>query len=302
MASANWTWSTRALFLLIVLFWGLNYPFVVLGLDDANPLWLATFRAGVGALVVLAYVSSIRGWGRLDTAGRRDALLLGVPNTALFFGLWFLAAREIAPGLAAVIIYTFPLWVAILSVPVLQHRLKSGQWLALALGFGGVVLASQVWETRSSSASLMPIVELLAAAISWAVGTAVFQRRFPVSAIQEANAYQLIGGSVALLGATLIFTPHPLPTFTISFWLTVLWLGVLGTALAYVIWFWLLGRTEAATLAAYTFLVPVVALAASVTYFHESLSALQIAGVALVLVSIYGIASATGLMGSRTEN
>jgi drug/metabolite transporter (DMT)-like permease len=291
------SWSTAGIFLLVVLFWGLNYPFVVLGLDYASPLWLASLRAGLGALVIVPYLSGTHGWGRLDGQGRRDAMLLGIPNTAAFLGLWFLAAQHLAPGLTAVIIYTFPLWVALLSAPTLNQRLTARHWIAVSVGFVGVVLASKVWQVSGSSISLLPVIELLGAAVAWALGTVLFQRRFEPAAFQEANAFQLIGGTVALLIATLVITPFPLPHFTISLVITILWLGVLGTGVAYAIWFWLLSETKAATLAAYTFLVPVVALVASVSYFHESLSLLQIVGVVFVLGSVYGIATAGRRMG-----
>jgi probable blue pigment (indigoidine) exporter len=290
--------TTAGIFLLIVLFWGLNYPFVILGLAFASPLWLASLRAGLGAIVLVAYVSWTREWGRLDSKQRRDAILIGVPNTAIFFGLWFVAAQHLAPGLTAVVIYTFPLIVALLSAPVLNQRLTARHWTAVIIGFAGVVLASQVWQVSGSSADLIPIVELLVAAFSWALATVLFQRRFEPATFQEANAFQLIGGTAALLIATLVFAPLPLPHFTVSLLLTVFWLGVLGTGLAYAIWFRLLSHTKAATLSAYTFLVPVVALIVSVTYFHESLSVPQVVGVLLVLASIYGIATARGTSAS----
>jgi drug/metabolite transporter (DMT)-like permease len=289
VAAPTWTWGTRAAFLLLVLFWGLNYPFVNLGLESASPLWLASLRAGLGAVTTLAVVSGRRAWGTLDRRGRRDALLLGLPNTALFFGPWFWAARDVTPGIAAVIIYTFPLWVALLSFPVLGRSLRGAQWAAVVVGFGGVALISQV-GVSSATVSAVSAVALLGAAIAWAIGTVLFQRRFRREQMLEANAYQLVGGTAALLAATWVLAPLPLPTATADLAASLLWMGLLGTAAAYAIWFTLLGRTPASTLSAYVFLVPVVALAASAAYFGERLTALQILGVGLVLVSIYGIA------------
>ncbi|MGA7649180.1 MAG: EamA family transporter, partial [Thermoplasmata archaeon] len=75
---------------------------------------------------------------------------------------------------------------------------------------------------------------------------------------------------------------------------TVGYLGILGTAVGYSIWLDLLGRTRAATLGAYLFVVPVVALAASTLIFHEQLSYPQLVGVVFVLASIYGIGKAPG--------
>ncbi len=280
------------MFLLVALFWGFNYLFVDFGLELASPLWLAALRAGTGALATLAFVTGLRAWGTLDLPGKRDALLLGLPNTTLFLGLWFWAARDVQPGIAAVVIYTFPLWVALLSPLVLGHRLGLRHWASVAAGFAGVALISQIGQAGAAGVSGTAILLLLAAAVSWAFGTVLFQRRFRREQMLEANAYQLIGGSFGLLGATLLFAPLPLPHWNLDLVATVLWLGVLGTAVAYRIWFTLLGRTRAATLSGYTFLVPVVALTASAVLFGERLSLVPLGGVVLVLFSIYGIGRA----------
>jgi drug/metabolite transporter (DMT)-like permease len=292
VTSTSWSFSSRLLFVLLVVFWGFNYIFVNVGLGFSSPLWLASLRAGTGAVATFALVTGIRGWGTLDGAGRRDALLLGLPNTALFFGLWFSAARDVLPGIAAVMIYTFPLWVAVLSYPVLGHRLGPRHWISVAIGFAGVALISQIGEGGGAHLPIVALVMLLGAALAWALGTVLFQRRFPSEQMLEANAYQLGGGSVALLVATLVISPTPLPRPNVDLLAAVLWLGVVGTAVAYAIWYSLLGRTRAATLSAYLFLVPVVALGASAVIFGERLSVLQLVGVGLVLVGIYGIGRA----------
>jgi drug/metabolite transporter (DMT)-like permease len=277
----------------VAVVWGLNYIFVNLGLAFSGPLWLATLRAAfglIGSAAILAVVGRTR---KLDRRGRRDALLLGVPNITVFFALWFLAAGQILPGVAAMIIYTYPLWVALLSAPVLSHRLTRRHWASVAIGFAGVALISQIGSFAGGAIPVVPILELLVAAFAWAMATVVIQRRFRPEEMLEANFFQLVGGAAGLLVLTLALTPSPLPAVTQpGLWVTVIWLGILGTAVAYSIWFDLLGRTRAATLSAYLFLVPVVALAASAAIFHERLSDFQLVGVMFVLVSIYGIGRA----------
>jgi drug/metabolite transporter (DMT)-like permease len=293
MADDGWTWSVRLVFLLLVVVWGLNYPFVNLGLHSASPLWLASLRAGLGAATTVGIVTARRAWGTLDRAGRQDALLLGIPTTALFFGLWFWAARLVTPGIAAVVIYTFPLWVALLSYPILAQRLRPLQWGAVALGFVGVALISQVGTAGSTTVPLSAGAALLGSALAWALGTVLFVRRFRREQMMEANAFQMVGGTVGLLGATLVLAATPLPSPTPDLVFAAVWLGVLGTSIAYAIWFMLLGRTRASTLSAYLFLVPVVALAVGALYFGERLAWVHVLGVVLVLASTYGIARAT---------
>ncbi len=285
-------WTVRLLFLFLSVVWGLNFLFIRIGLDDASPLWLALLRAAVGAAATAVMLVPLHTWRELDARGRRDALLLGIPNTTLFYAFLFAALESVLPGVAAVLTYTFPLWVAVLSPFVLGHRLTIKHWGAVAGGFLGVVLIAHAWTVFTSGVSALAVLELLGAALSWALGTVLFQRRFRREEMLEANAFQLFGGTAGLAVLVVAFTPVPLPTWTGPLAATLLWTGVLGTTLAYSIWFWLLGRTRAATLSAYVFLVPVVALGASALFFGERLDVEQLGGVFLVLLSIYGIARA----------
>ncbi|MGC2288538.1 MAG: EamA family transporter, partial [Thermoplasmata archaeon] len=77
---------------------------------------------------------------------------------------------------------------------------------------------------------------------------------------------------------------------TSNFFLSLLWLGLVGTALAYAIWFLLLERFPAPTVSTWAFLTPVVALAASVVIFGESLDFFQIIGVVAVLAGALVVA------------
>ena len=296
------SWGARSLFLLLSVVWGFNFVFVRVGLADAGPLWLAFLRAAVGAGATAVVVSLLGAWRELDARGRRAAFLLGLPNTAAIYALVMLGIQSVLPGLAAVLTYTFPLWVAILSPTVLGHRLTGLDWAAIAGGFVGVVLVAGGWDILSAGLPLAAVVELLAAAISWAVGTVLFQRRFRREEMLGANAYQLLGGAAGLAVAVGLLAPRPLPTASLSLDVSVLWLGIVGTTLAYTVWFWLLGRTRAATLSAYVFLVPVVALGASTVVFGERLSPIQLVGVALVFLSIYGISAARDSTGSGSAS
>ncbi len=290
MDETGWSWTQRALFLVVVVAWGLNYLFVDVGLTAASPLWLAFLRAGVGGAATAPLLFRSRTSPSLDRRGVRDAMLLGVPNTGLFLALWFLGAQYVLPGVAAVVIYTFPLWVALLSRPILGHVLAPMQTAAIAAGFVGVALISQVWEVAGGTVALLPLAALLGAAICWAFGTVLFQRRFRPEHSLDANAWGLLGGTLFLGAAVALVAPAPLPHLgSPALWESVAWLGLIGTGLAYASWYTLLARTRAATLSAYLFLVPVVALVASAVVFGERLVAIQLLGVGLVLVSLLGI-------------
>lgn len=277
-------WSIA--FAVLVSVWGLNYVFVRWGLEFAGPLWLAGLRAGVGALGVGLFLVARAPISRLSAGARRDALLIGIPNTAAFFGLWFIAAGEVPPGETAVVIYTFPLWVALLSFVWLREPIRPSLAAAMVVGFVGVALISGAWGGSGGALAPLPLAELLAGSIAWAVGTIGFKLRFRGEEVLEANVLQLASGSAILLVAALLLEPHGAEP-SVGLLATEAWLGLAGTALAYSIWFTLLARGPATTLSGFVFLVPVVALGAASLLLQESTNLIQFAGTGLVLVSVY---------------
>ncbi|MGI0068078.1 MAG: DMT family transporter [Thermoplasmata archaeon] len=294
------TATSVLLFLTMTVAWGINYLFVVVGLNYATPLWLAGLRAAVGAIVVFAFLRATQQPRALDAAGRRDALIIGLPSTAGFLGLWFYAAALVPAGETAILIYTFPLWVALLSPWVLGHPLSGRHWLAIGIGFAGVVFISQPWSLGVGANSPISFVELLAAAVFWALGTVIMQRRFRgPGEMNEANVYQMAGGAAALLAFALVINHSQLPTPSPVLGVVLLWIGVIGTGYAYSVWYRLLSRIRASTLAAYTFLVPMITVIASSIFFRERFTVPEIAGMALVVVSIYLIGTARALPPTR---
>ena len=287
MPRRGWDLASWTLFAFMVVAWAGNYLFVREGELFVAPLWLATLRAASGAGGVAVFLMLRPARASFSRADRRDAILLGIPNTAVFLALWFVAAPSIPPGQTAVIIYTFPLWVALFSPWVLGSRLGTQHWAAVGLGFAGVVLVSQPWVLGAGHVSVTRVAELLGAAVSWAAATVVFQRRFTPEALSQANLYQLAGGAIALTALAFVFAGPPQPRLSPDLWVSVLWLGLFGTAFAYGVWFFLLRSVHASVLSADAFLVPLVAVALSVLFDGGRLSSVQIVGAALVLIAIY---------------
>jgi drug/metabolite transporter (DMT)-like permease len=286
-------WVLAILYVGMILAWGLNFIFVRVGLASSPPLWLAAFRATLGTAGVGVGLLAWRSNVSLNAQERRDALLLGIPTTGVFFGLWFSAASLVPPGQTAVVIYTFPLWVVILSALALGERTHPYAWASVAVGFLGVVLIEQPWSGPAGKIPLSAIAELLIAAACWAVGTIFLKARIRGPGLRAANAYQLLSGTIVLvLGAALV-EPHPVIAVTSSFVISLLWLGLIGTSGANVVWFVLLERFPAPTVSTWAFLTPVVALIASVLIFAERLDVVQILGVAAVLSSAFVVARTT---------
>lgn len=289
-ASGPKTWVLAILYVGMVLAWGLNFIFAKIGLASSPPLWLAAFRALLGTAGVAAGALAWRSSFHLTALERRDAILLGIPTTGLFFGLWFSAATQVPPGQTAVVVYTFPLWVVVLSFLLVNEKAPPLAWMSVVVGFLGVVLVEQPWSGVSGRIPPEAIGELLGAAACWALGTVLLKARIRPAGLRIANGYQLLGGAVVLVLAAAALEPHPSIDLSTSFYVSILWLGLVGAALANAIWFTLLQHFPAPTVSTWAFLTPVVALVASILIFGESLDPVQIIGIVAILAGVVVVA------------
>ena len=114
-----------------------------------------------------------------------------------------------------------------------------------------------------------------------------FKRLFKGDELLRANAWQLFGSMVTLGMWAALTTPIDGIKWGPNLLLVVLWLGVLGNAVVYVIFFTLLNRYSASSLTAYFFMVVVIALVSSYLIFGEKISLLQGAGAASIIAAIY---------------
>jgi drug/metabolite transporter (DMT)-like permease len=273
-------------FALVFLIWGLNYPFVSLGLAYSPPIWLAFFRALLGFFAAAVLLFAMRTAGSLTTRQKIIALLLGVPGSAVFLGFWFMGETLVPPGLTSVLIYTFPLWIMFISIPVLGERPRPLRIGAALLGFFGVALAEQIGLVNMSS-DLTALVELAIAGFLFAFLNVGFKRFFKGDELLRANVYQLGGSLLPLVVWAEFASPFQAVRWNPELLAVLLWLGIIGTAVSFVAWFWLLSRHSASSMGAYAFTAVVVALASSFIIFGERVNLIQAAGVLAIMVSIY---------------
>ncbi len=280
------TLRAAGLFTCVVLVFGLNYIFVGFGLEYCSPIWLAFFRAlfGVGGVIVL--LLALRTQGYLSTQQKIVALLLGIPGTALFFGLWFSGGTRVLPGLTSVIIYTYPLWVVLLSALTLKEKPKPLKIVGVLLGFFGVALAAQRGFADLGS-NAVALAELAASAFCFAFLNVSMKRFFKGQQLLRANMWQLAGALLPLLVWATWSSPFSAIRWTPELLGILVWIGILGTAINFIIWFWLLSHYSASSLSGYSFLSVIVALISSIVLFGESITPLQAVGVAVIIAAVY---------------
>ena len=271
----------------LVLFWGSAFAVVKVGLGYSPPLLFAGLRSLTGGLaMVLAAVI----WGG-NPKLRRDwpvFLLLTLFNVALFIGLQTYAIVYLPSGSAAVLVYLQPILVGLLAWPILGESLTAAQVVGLLLGFSGIVAVS-AGSFSGSVGALSPLGVTLGAisALCWALGTVFFKKYEARVSTLWAVALPFVAGGVMLTAVGLFVEDWGSITWNGTFVSSMLYSGVIGISLAWVIWFALVRAGEASRVASYIFFVPLTAVLIGVLFLDEPLGYTLLVGAAFVVSGIY---------------
>ena len=284
---------TVLLLALVAFFWALCFPLINLGLSSAPPLKFAGLRALIAGCTVLVLAFVLRrplprGW-RIWAA----LLIVGGGATTLgFFGM-FIGGARVTPGLATVIENTQPLIAALLAWLLLGESLGSHRRAGLLLGFAGIAVISAPRFADGTPNSATGLAILLASAFGVGLANVVLKSLAGRVDVLMAVGWQLLLGSGPLLIAGACVeqrqTVHWDPVFAFA----LLTLSLLGTAVASVLWFYLLRRAAVGRLTTYTFLTPVFGLLLSYLLFGERLNVWQISGTVLVLAGVWRMTGST---------
>lgn len=258
--------------------WGSTYLVTTETLPAGYPVTLAALRALPAGLILLGVTRCLppRDWlGRV--------IVLGSLNFALFWVLLFVAAYRLPGGVAATLGALQAMMVIFLARGWLGTPIRIGAFGAAVMGFLGVALL-----LISPEAALDPIgiAAGLGGAASMAAGT-VLSRKWqpPVSTLSFA-AWQLTAGGLILLPLALIVEP-PLPTLTLTNMMGLVWLGLIGAALTYVIWFRGVARLEPGAVSMLGMMSPVTAVLLGWVVLGQGLTMLQGIGAFIVLGSVW---------------
>ncbi len=211
------------------------------------------------------------------------ASAIGVLANALYLGLTYTALRHLSSGMAAIIASTNPLVLALVAPRLLGERLTPLKALGLALGFGGVV-AIVYARSGSGGAALGDVLLAFFGVCASVAATLLYKRAATNESLLSINAIQLVVAGLVIVPIAAFAAPvahlRVTPELIVSFVYLVLVLSV-GASL---IWFWLLTHGEASRVTAFYYLTPAFGLAIAALLLHEPVGPHDIVG----LVAIAG--------------
>ena len=258
--------------------WGTTYLVTSELLPAGRPLLAAVLRAMPAGLLLLALTRTLpRGawWWK--------APILGGLNIGVFFALLFVAAYRLPGGVAATIGAVQPLIVAVLASRLVGEALTFRRVLAGAAGMAGVAL---LVLQATGRLNVIGVGAALGGAAAMAVGTVLSKRwGHPASAL-AVTSWQLVSGGVLLIPVLLSVEGLPTQPLSSRNVAGFAYLALIGTALAYTLWFRGIQLLPVGSVAFLGLLSPVVAVLAGWAFLAQTLSWGQILGTATILISL----------------
>jgi drug/metabolite transporter (DMT)-like permease len=283
--AARRRWLPIAALILLALIWGYSWVVMKIALGYVQPFTFAVLRTflGAGALFLALPL-----FGRpLRPKALGPTALLGLLQTTGFVGLLTWALKDGGAGKTAILTYTMPFWLLLMAWVVLGERLKGFQWAAVGLALAGLILVLSPWRLEGKTSDFLAMGGALFWAAS-AVYAKILRRRHQVDLL-SLTAWQMLLGSIPLV-VLAIATWKGSPQWTGTFIACLLFVALLGNALAWVLWLYILDSFRAGTAGLATLLTPVVGILSAWIQLGERPGLLE----GLGMIAIVGALLVTG--------
>jgi drug/metabolite transporter (DMT)-like permease len=274
---------TYIAFGVVVIFGGLNSIGIRYIVAELPPFWGATLRF-VPASALLFLLVLVQRLPLPKGRALLGALIYGVLEFGIAFALAFWSLQTISAGLGQVVLALTPLLTLMFAI---LHRQEGFRWQALAgglLAIGGIALIFA--DQLSGEVTLLPLIAIVLSAVCFAEAGVII-KGFPQSHPITTNAIGMAAGAVVLFTVSLIWgEPRLLPTLPVT-WLAYLYLILIGSCLAFILFLYVLKRWTASA-ASYIFvLMPFVTILVATWIGQETVTLVFLVGGALVLLGIY---------------
>ncbi len=283
-----------AMLVTVALLWGASFMFIKIAVRELAPATLVLGRIGIGALT-LALVVPLMVGGRATVAAIRANLgwlvVVGLVNVAMPFWLLSWGETRIDSGLASIIQGAVPIFNAVIAFGFFREvRVTGLRLVGVAIGFVGVALL----VGAQPHGKVLGALAVVGMALCYAIGQLLAARHLAAVQPPIVALTTLAVASLAMLPAGIAQAPHHVPHWkTIG---AVLALAVPLTALAFLLFYAIIGGAGAAYASLVTYLVPPIALLYGAIFLGERFGAAAFGGLALILG---GVALGTGRLRLR---
>jgi drug/metabolite transporter (DMT)-like permease len=283
-------WKTLLAFAIIYFVWGSTFLAIRVGVHEVPPFLLAGIRFLVAGLVLYGWMIA-RGERSLKAREWVSVSVIAIMIFVLDYGLLFWAEQRVPSGIAAVMMATIPVFMALSEVIFLRtQRLTARLAVALSIRLCGVaVLTSHSLDLGGEPIDARGAVALVVASVSWSIASALMRKLpLPPSKVMTSGAEMLAGGLFLIVtaGALGEFRSFHPSSVSREAWLSLAYLIVPGSIIAYTAYVWLIARESPTKVGTYAYVNPVVAVLIGYLWGGEGLGVRTILGTVFVLISV----------------
>jgi drug/metabolite transporter (DMT)-like permease len=284
------TWKTLLAFAIIYFVWGSTFLAIRIGVHEVPPLLFAAMRFLVAGLVLYGWMIA-RGERSPNPRQWMSVAVLALLIFVIDYGLLFWAEQRVPSGIAAVIMATIPVFIALSEILFLRtQRLTVRLSAALLIGIAGVaVLMSRSLNLGGAPIDRAGAMAIIIGSLSWSIAS-VLTRRLPLpsSKVMSSGAQMLAGGVMLTLAAVAFgeFRNFHPSTISAGAWFSLLYLIIAGSIIGFTAYVWLIHHESPTKVGTYAYVNPVVAVLVGFFFGGETLGLRTILGSLFVLISV----------------
>jgi len=257
-----------------------------IGIQAVEPLLLFNVRFLLAGILMLVY-AHLFAKNKLPKKGDwKQLLIFGLLNTTVYLGLYIIALKQVSAGIGSLAPATNPLMIGILSALWTGRRVKAVQWVSIALGMAGVIIATYPL-LQNSTATVQGLALMLLSMLCYSAGVIYFaETKWQLPSI-VINGWQVFIGGIVLLPFTfLMHHPSAVNHFDSRFWGAEGWLIIPVSIISVQLWLYLL-KVDAVRASLWLFLCPVFGFVYAAILLSEPITAYTVVGTLFVIIGLY---------------
>ncbi|MGE5521156.1 MAG: DMT family transporter [Candidatus Dadabacteria bacterium] len=271
---------------LFALLWASASTATKIGLVHAQPFVIADIRFALAAVIMLFLAHVI--WRKRLPHGKEwsQLVIYGFLNITVYLGFYVIAMQYITAGIGALSVAINPIFISVLSIPLLKQKLKLHVIVGLVVCTVGVLCSA--WPLfQHQLVTSKGLILLFISMLSYSLA-AIYIANQKISGLHlfALNGWQTLFGGLLLLPVTLVTYKTEHNHYTLSFWGAVGWLAIPVSIFAVQLWLWLL-RVNAVRASLWLFLCPIFGFAIAAWLMKDKIDIYTIVGVILVLLGLF---------------
>lgn len=274
-------------YILVCLIWGSTWFAIRLGLDSFTPLAGAGFRFVLSAFLFFIVIKYKKIEIKMDKLALKIYLMLAFFSFVIPYAMLYWAQQHISSGLTSILFGVLPIFVLIgARIMLPENRITGFQWAGIILGFIGLIIIFSENLKVNLGTDFLGMIAILSAGIIQAVITVIMKKYSSYLNPIALNYYPVLIAGPVLLIIGFIFEDHSKWIFDTNGILSVSYLALFGTVIAFSIYYWLMHKIDIVLIALTSIITPIIAVVMGCFILLEDFTINDIIGSSVVLIGV----------------